>query len=49
MSVEIIEGELYEIRRVKALFYLGYGENIVYMINLRTKKFAYKEIKSGRK
>lgn len=36
---------LYKIEKVKQLYYLGYGENIVYMINLDNLKSNYR--KSG--
>ena len=38
---------LYEIRKVKLLWYLGYGENIVYIINRDTGKVRCKEIEDG--
>lgn len=44
MDIEEIEGELYEVRKLKQLYYLGYGENIVYMINLETQKSKFRRM-----
>ena len=40
MSIEQIEGEsgLYDIRKVKVMYYLGWGNEIVYMVNLDTNE-----------
>lgn len=48
-NIQEIENEkgLYKISKVKVMYLLGYGEKIVYMINLDTMKGRYKEI--GRK
>ena len=34
----------YKIEKVKQLYYLGYGENIVYMINLDSMESVYKNM-----
>ena len=43
MSIEQIEGEkgLYEIRKLKQLYYIGYGEKIVYMVNMDTNESKF--------
>ena len=43
MSIEQIEGEngLYEIKKLKQLYYLGYGEKIVYMVNMDTNESKF--------
>lgn len=40
MSIEQIEGEsgLYDIKKVKVMYYLGWGSEIVYMVNLDTNE-----------
>lgn len=35
---------LYKIDKIKVMYYLGYGEKIVYMVNLDTNKAIWKEI-----
>lgn len=45
-EVENVSG-LFQIRKVKTLWYLGYGENIVYIINRDTGKVRWKEIENG--
>ena len=35
---------LYKIEKVKQLYYLGYGENIVYMINLDSMESVYRTL-----
>ena len=45
-GVENVSG-LFQIRKVKTLWYLGYGENIVYIINRDTGKVRWKEIENG--
>lgn len=35
---------LYKIDKIKVMYYLGYGEEIVYMVNLDTNKATWKEI-----
>lgn len=46
MSIEQIEGEngLYELKKLKQLYYLGYGEEIVYMVNIDTKESRFERI-----
>lgn len=43
MSIEQIEGEngLYEIRKLKQLYYIGYGDKIVYMVNMDTNESKF--------
>lgn len=43
MSIEQIEGEngLYELKKLKQLYYLGYGEKIVYMVNMDTNESKF--------
>lgn len=51
MSIEQIEGEsgLYEIRKLKQLYYACYGERYSYIINLDTGKGISKEINNERR
>lgn len=35
---------LYKIEKVKMMYYLGYGENLVYMINLDNMKSNYRRV-----
>ena len=44
VEVEGADG-LYEVKKLKVLWQLGYSERLVYKINLDTKEFTYKEIK----
>lgn len=43
MSIEQIEGEngLYELKKLKQLYYIGYGEKIVYMVNMDTNESKF--------
>ena len=43
MSIEQIEGDsgLYEIRKIKQLYYLGYSDEIVYMVNMDTNDIKF--------
>ena len=42
--VKDLEENEYKIDKVKVMYYLGYGEKIVYMVNLDTNKAIWKEI-----
>ena len=44
VEVEGLNG-LYKVEKVKMLYLLGYGEKIVYITNLDTRKTRIKEIK----
>lgn len=46
MDLKEIQGTngLFKIEKVKLMYYLGYGENIAYMINLDTMKVDWKKI-----
>ena len=35
---------LYKIDKMKVMYYLGYGEKIVYMVNLDTMEATWKEV-----
>lgn len=51
MSIERIEGEsgLYEIKKLKLMYYACYGERYSYIINLDTGKGISKEINKWKK
>jgi hypothetical protein len=46
-EVQGISG-LFEIKKLKQLYYIGYGEKIAYMINLDTNEVTWKEVKNDR-